>query len=207
MNNEPRKQVLWLEWSLLFIGMPIFAWTEVVPASKFLIFALPILYSIVVYRRNRPQIDLKQNRPNVVAIALRVIFGFSLLTLGVHLFLKDDLFLLPRSKPELWILILCCYPFVSAWPQEFLYRKFYFWRYQRLFPGESGLVWSSTLTFSFLHVMYDHWVPLVLTLAGGYLFSRLYVKTGSLFWPWLEHSLFGLWIFTVGLGSFFYEGP
>lgn len=189
------------------MGMPIFAWTEVVPASKFLIFALPILYSFVVYLRIRPQIARKQSRPSIVAVVLRVLFGFGLLTLGVYWFLEDDLFLLPRSNPGLWTLILCCYPFVSAWPQEFLYRKFYFWRYQRLFPGESGLVWSSTLTFSFLHVMYDHWVALALTLAGGYLFSRLYLKTGSLFWPWLEHSLFGLWIFTVGLGSFFYEGP
>jgi hypothetical protein len=42
---------------------------------------------------------------------------------------------------------------------------------------------------------------------GGVLFSKTWEDTGSLFLVSLEHALYGCWIFTLGLGEWFYEGP
>jgi membrane protease YdiL (CAAX protease family) len=102
-------------------------------------------------------------------------------------------------------MVMVFYPFLSAWPQEFIYRKFYFRRYEPIFKSEKALIISSTLTFGFLHIMYDNPVSVILSLFGGLIFSLSYNKTRKLFFPWIEHSLYGQMIFTVGLGRFFYE--
>ena len=44
-----------------------------------------------------------------------------------------------------------------------------------------------------------------LTLVGGLLFAYRYTKTGSLLTSCVEHALYGCFLFTVGLGRFFYH--
>jgi uncharacterized protein len=46
----------------------------------------------------------------------------------------------------------------------------------------------------------------VLTFFGGILFAWRYVETGSLLTSSVEHALYGCWLFTVGLGVYFYHG-
>jgi membrane protease YdiL (CAAX protease family) len=46
----------------------------------------------------------------------------------------------------------------------------------------------------------------VLCLIGGLLFALTYQHSGSLLLTCLDHALFGNFIFTVGLGQFFYHG-
>jgi hypothetical protein len=44
-----------------------------------------------------------------------------------------------------------------------------------------------------------------LTMLGGILFAWCYWETGSLFTAGFEHALYGCWLFTVGLGQYFYR--
>jgi hypothetical protein len=45
----------------------------------------------------------------------------------------------------------------------------------------------------------------LLTLAGGWLFARRYQRTRSLLAASVEHALYGVLAFTVGLGTLFYH--
>jgi hypothetical protein len=46
----------------------------------------------------------------------------------------------------------------------------------------------------------------VLTLIGGWLFARRYQRTRSLLAASVEHALYGVLAFTVGLGALFHHG-
>ncbi|HXB22539.1 MAG TPA: hypothetical protein VNV88_14225 [Candidatus Solibacter sp.] len=41
---------------------------------------------------------------------------------------------------------------------------------------------------------------------GGLLFALTYQQSGSLLLACIEHAIFGNFIFTIGLGQFFYHG-
>ena len=209
-----QNRVLWLEWAALFVAFPVLAFMEWLPVSKFLVFGVPVLYALLVYRLSRqgskpdaasPRRSVSlQQLPIVRIIALSV-----LLVLLARLMLGNGWFGLPRYRPELWLLIMCLYPLVSALPQEFLYRRFYMWRYARLFPaGESSgnaMLLSNAVLFSLLHLMYDNALALIVTFIGGALFAWSYQRSGRLRWVWLEHAVYGQVIFTSGLGRYFYE--
>jgi len=115
-------------------------------------------------------------------------------------------FALARERPLLWVAVLLCYPILSALPQELIFRVFFFHRYRVLFPA----VWQRSLlsaaVFALSHLVLGNWVAPLLSLAGGLLFAYTYAKTGSLALVALEHGLWGNWLFTLGLGAYFYGG-
>lgn len=45
-----------------------------------------------------------------------------------------------------------------------------------------------------------------LTFVGEVLFATCYAETGSLATSCFEHALYGCWLFTLGLGQYFYHG-
>ena len=47
---------------------------------------------------------------------------------------------------------------------------------------------------------------MLLSGVGGVLFARTYLTSGSLAMAALEHALYGNFIFTIGLGEFFFHG-
>ena len=49
---------------------------------------------------------------------------------------KTQLFIVLKSKPLLWVIILFVYSLLSVYPQELLYRTFFFQRYQSLIKNE-----------------------------------------------------------------------
>ena len=118
----------------------------------------------------------------------------------------QSLFAFPKEQPLVWVLVLLLYPFLSALPQELLYREFFFNRYEKLFKKEWILVLMSALSFCFLHIVYDNIWAIILSLVGGFIFGRSYQKTRSLFWVSLEHAIYGILVFTIGMGNYFYEG-
>jgi hypothetical protein len=46
----------------------------------------------------------------------------------------------------------------------------------------------------------------ILTLLGGLMFAKTYEETGSLVLSGIEHALYGGFLFTIGLGKYFYYG-
>jgi uncharacterized protein len=65
---------------------------------------------------------------------------------------------------------------------------------------------ASALAFGFVHIIFGSWISVVLSTIGGLLFALTYMKSGSLLLTCIEHALFGDFIFTIGLGQFFYHG-
>jgi membrane protease YdiL (CAAX protease family) len=60
--------------------------------------------------------------------------------------------------------------------------------------------------FGIGHVMFGNWIAVAGTMATGMLFAYRYDRTRSLAAVWLEHTLWGWLVFTVGLGGYFFTG-
>ncbi|MBN2894406.1 MAG: CPBP family intramembrane metalloprotease [Campylobacterales bacterium] len=129
----------------------------------------------------------------VLGLAMLVFIGYS------------KLFVLVLERPLVWVAILALYPLLSALPQEILFRRFFFYRYSALM-GSGALFWLSAALFALAHLPFGNEVALAGSFAGGILFAHSYRQSGTILSSWIEHSLYGIMIFTFGLGHYFYHG-
>ena len=142
----------------------------------------------------------------LVNILIRDIVCLAGLGVAVYLLAPQLLFSLVRQSPGLWAVIFMLYPLLSVYPQELLYRAFFFHRYQPLFGRGWGMLIASGLAFGFVHIIFRNWLAVGLCVIGGVLFSLTYQASGSLLLACLDHAIFGNFLFTIGLGQFFYHG-
>lgn len=134
-------------------------------------------------------------------IFIQFVIVAAVTTLYVWLVKPNALFCVPRSNLPLFGIILLVYTFLSVWPQEAIYRTFYFERYSDLFPSKKLLIFVNAIVFSLAHIFFKNTLVLVLTFIGGLLFAYTYVKTKSTTLVSIEHALYGNWLFTVGMGE------
>lgn len=114
---------------------------------------------------------------------------------------------LPRYNPELMLMIAALYPFLSALPQELVFRALFFRRYEAILPRAPALsIPLNAALFSFAHLMYWSWVVTLMTFAGGLLFAYSYRYRRNFPEAVVTHSLAGIVVFALGLGVFFYSG-
>jgi membrane protease YdiL (CAAX protease family) len=148
-------------------------------------------------------IKLRLFLPGFFVISLLLI-----ITAGIYLYFSEpqNFLGIPSYHPRIWILIMFLYPVFSALPQEFVYRRFFFHRYSALFSDKDMIIFSA-ITFGLLHIIFHHWQSVLLSAAGGYLFARTYSQSRSLIITVIEHSIYGIIIFTIGLHQYFYDGP
>jgi len=165
----------------------------------------PFLIGLLLMLVTRPSPQERERRRQTGAVLLRFLVLGTLLTLFVRLAMPPEFLDLPRHNPVLWLAIMLLYPLLSVWPQEVIFRRFFFARYHRIF-GNTGLVPASALAFGFAHIIFLNWVAVALTLAGGTIFAADYARYRRLGLACLEHSLYGCLIFTIGLGRYFYTG-
>ncbi|WP_025347775.1 CPBP family intramembrane glutamic endopeptidase [Nocardia nova] len=128
------------------------------------------------------------------------------LTATVAALRRDALFELPRRNPALWLAVTVLYPVLSVYPQELIFRSFLFHRYAPVFGDGAALVAASAAAFGYVHIIFGSWVSVALSGAGGLLFATRYLRTDSLLTASVEHAVYGILIFTVGLGRYFYHG-
>lgn len=206
------KQYLTLEFTALYIGMPVVFYFDLVPVQKIVALLVITLLCVLVlwYDRRHDfgrlfRMPGDDHGPILKELALKG----GAVTLGVFILAQyvqpSGLFAFPRREPVVWMVVMLLYPLLSALPQELIYRSFFFQRYDRLFRNDKVLGFASAIAFSFLHIVYDNGWALGLSLLGGLLFARTYRRTRSLFWVSVEHALYGCVIFTIGLGNYFYE--
>jgi membrane protease YdiL (CAAX protease family) len=112
----------------------------------------------------------------------------------------------PLASPGRWALVMLLYPLLAAYPQEVVFRGFFFHRYRGLFPRSWLLAAAGAVSFGLAHSLYGSWVSVALSAAGGGLFGWRYLRTGSLAVAGLEHGLWGDLLFTVGWGWWFHSG-
>lgn len=127
---------------------------------------------------------------------------------GAVLLASPDEFLgFVRHRPEIWAMVMLLYPIFSVYPQEVIFRGFFFHRYQPLFRQTWLLIGASALVFGYVHIVMGNGLSVVLSALGGVLFGWTYLRTQSLLAASFEHALYGCFIFTVGLGRYFYLAP
>ncbi len=124
--------------------------------------------------------------------------------IAVIVLFPEELFVLPEEQPLLWLAIVVFYPLLSVYPQELVFRAFLFERYGQVFG--TWTVAASATAFGFVHIVFGSWVSVVLSAAGGWIFATRYRRTRSLLAASVEHALYGILVFTVGLGQFFFHG-
>ncbi len=141
---------------------------------------------------------------------LKIISRFFLLSLlmmaFVYFYFPQHFFYLPTQKPELWLKVMLLYPILSVIPQTFVYRVFFIERYSRIFRSRWFFLFLGSLAFAFMHLIFRNWVAVLLTAIGGFLFLDTYLRSRNFLLSTAEHSLYGCFAFTVGLGSFLYSG-
>jgi len=116
------------------------------------------------------------------------------------------LFEFPRERPGLWLAVVALYPVLSVAPQTVLYRTLLVHRYGPLFARRWALVVAGGLAFGFAHLLFRNAIAPALTLVGGTVLVAAYLRHRSTPLSWLEHALYGIAVFTVGLGRWFYGG-
>lgn len=115
-------------------------------------------------------------------------------------------FAFPRQHPGWWAVVMLLYPFLSAWPQEFVYRRFFYWRYEAILGSGAARRVTNALLFGWLHLIFWNAPALILGAISGWIFARTFERSRNLTLVWLEHALYGMIAFTIGLGRFFYNG-
>lgn len=128
------------------------------------------------------------------------------LSVLVAILMPERWLILPLERTSLWAVIMVAYPVFSVYPQEVVWRAFLHHRYRPLFPGRWSLIAASAVAFGVMHVVFQNWIAVVLTLLGGVLFAHTYERSRSTLAVSIEHALYGCLVFTIGLGWFFYGG-
>ncbi|MCC8358631.1 CPBP family glutamic-type intramembrane protease [Salinimicrobium sediminilitoris] len=112
-------------------------------------------------------------------------------------------FLYPVENFKSYAITFFLYPLASVFPQEIIYRVYYFHRYHKIVPEKYLLMLSNAIVFGLTHFIYDNWVAPIATFLAGWIFIHNYYKTRSLLNVSLEHYFYGLIMFTIGFGYFF----
>lgn len=206
-----RRAYLFAEYAVLFFGV-IAAFDLLADGISPIPFLVALGIGCVVYLLHRPDFgrtDLLgttgmrgQLRSILSLWAVAAVVALA----GVALLLPDDLFGFPRSEPVTWAIVAVAYPLLSVYPQELIFRAFLFRRYRPTFGTGAGMVLASAFAFGFAHIIFGNWFAVVATTFGGLLFAWRYQRSGSLLAVSVEHGLYGVLIFTVGLGQFVYHG-
>jgi len=198
------KLRLYVELLLLFILYPISLAFEYNIIIKLLFASIGGIYILMYLIKNhlihfvKVKIDWKVFF-KVVAPRFLVIVIFS--TAYIYCFKRSNFFDMPLNSPVLWLFILIIYSFFSVTLQEYMYRVYYFHRFEKIFKRKASFIIINALVFSLAHSFLKNWLILIFTFIGGILFALTYFKTRSILLVCIEHALYGFWLFTVGIGK------
>lgn len=141
-------------------------------------------------------------------IFLRVILFMIASTFLMWWLIPEKLFIVVWENPLLWVAMTIIYSLFSVYPQEILYRVFFYRRYRHLVSNQWLFLGLNAVIFCYAHVVFFNTLVFALTLGGGILFAYSYQRKGSIMLTTIEHSLYGWWLFTLGIGDMLaFPGP
>jgi len=196
------------EFTFLFFALPLFCIFKLIPFGIVPFFLITLFWCLCVLLFDRT-FDKRQLwnqtalRPHLKRILTTYVIACFVVALVIFLYDKKLLFIYIRKTPLMWIFLMIIYPVFFVYPQEFVYRTFFFHRYKKIFPNHLMMIGASAFVFSYMHIVFQNAVAIVLTLAGGVLFAKTYYETKSTFTASVEHALYGCFVFTAGLHSYF----
>jgi len=205
--SKQKNLVKVLEIVFLYIATPLILFTPTPLWLKAIYFLLSITYTIWV-GITKENIRFKRVKTKVYkrifsVIGLRTMLIIVATSTFILLYNKEAFFQVIINKPFLWLGYSLIYILVSVIPQELIYREFFMKRYSDLFQNKTVLLIVNALLFSFAHIWFNSWIVLGFTFVGGIMFFLTYQKSKSLFVVILEHSIYGIWLYTVGYGELF----
>ena len=194
-----------IEFFIIFIIVPISFAIEFPVWIKMVIGSIGFTYIIFVLLKlegNKFKIAQHLNWKLFWKRTVLQLVGIAILTsIYVLIFDSKNLFTMPINKPLVWLVILFVYSFFSVYPQELIYRTFFFQRYKDLFKNETIFIFVNAALFSLAHLFFRNTLVMILTFIGGILFTLTFKKTKSTLLVSIEHALYGCWLFTVGMGE------
>lgn len=199
------KSLLLIEFLLLYFGIPLLIYFKLIIISKMtlLLFisipALLILLGDPNFEKTR-LFSIMCSSQFLTKLCIRFTISSLVITFFILLLLPQSIHTV-QLKFSNWISNAYNYLILSVIPQEILYRAFFFHRYPLLFKKGYNPVLLSTLTFSFAHIVYVNGMAIIVTLIGGYFFSSTYNKSRSLLITIFEHFIYGIMIFSTGIGG------
>jgi hypothetical protein len=212
--SVPGRLWLTIEMAVIFLGAPLAVW-EAVHSYGIPVFIalLPVLAVVLGFLLADPTFSLRREFTRgfgwttLLSILAVFVIGGGAVALYVAEMHPAWFLELPRERPETYAKIMLLYPAMSVAVQELVYRTFYFHRYGALLGGGRwlGILLNGAL-FGFGHIVIGSEFAILATLATGTLFAIRYALTRAYWAVFLEHTLWGALVFTVGLGPFFFTG-
>lgn len=214
-RGRPGRRQLWLEFAVLFLGIPLLLAFALSPRLLYpILLGMTAVGLILLVRtpgwRARRLIEGWRWRDLALLAAFAVGSGIAIFAF-VQALVPHRLLGIPLHQPQLWLMIMALYPIMLALPQEILFRALFFERYGALFGhhGE-GVPWAAiainAVVFGFAHLFYWNSLAIGLSAVGGAFFAYAYVARRSFPLAFAMHALAGQLVFTLGLGRFFYHG-
>lgn len=202
---------LWVEFIGFFVIVPVVIATGFPPNMMFpLLFGFTALGLVLLHVT--PGFEWRSLGAGARRINWRFVALIAAVTAvtgyaAIQLTAPDAAFFLLRENPMLMLMIAGLYPFLSALPQELVFRPLFFRRYAGILPAGSyaPMVLNAGL-FSLAHLMYWSWLVAAMTFFGGLAFAWAYEKRGNFPEAVVLHAVAGVIVFAVGLGVFFYSG-
>lgn len=194
----------YIELFLLFILLPCSFLLDYPAPIKVALAVACFAYSIFVVMRDKPikrqvlwslhTLDFWRN------LMVRILVIFVGAYVLMYFYKPDTIFVIFKDL-RLFFIIVFIYSFLSVTAQEFAYRTFFFHRYRDLFNNSAIFLIVNAFLFSLAHIMFENVVVLMMTFVGGLLFAYTYDKTKSLLVVSIEHAIYGLWLFILGIGD------
>src|SRR5215471_10843686 len=187
MGGVTAARMTWVctELLALWVVLPVLLWTDALPAVyRISVLVAAAVYALWVVRLERVRWDELGFRglvgflPSFLQGSLWIAVAVPVLFVAAAL-LHGEVGSLGRARPE----SLLALPLFS--------------------PG--FLVGLNAVVFAVAHLVYASWVSILLALAGRVIMARIYRRHGSFWGVWLVHLLFGVAVFLVGLGRYFYR--
>lgn len=184
----------------ILLAIPAPVWLKVFPVVTGFTYVLFLLYKYTKFKIKKPSTGLMRIFLKSVFLRLIPVTLFGLIF--VKIMAPEDFFRLMVQDTRLWFIVLFIYSIGSVIPQEIIYRNFFFKRYKSLIKNKNLFLVLNAFLFSISHMFLHSWVILGATFIGGVAFALTYQKTKSTWLVSIEHSLYGLILFTIGIGSF-----
>jgi len=211
-ESKPQRTILLVaEYAALFLGLPL--------AFRFGLVPIPVMPALWILAAGcllilvfTGTLDVKslwnarRLRTCITFVVVPFAVAAPVLLLVGWLYDPERLFTFVRQRPLFWLLLMVLYPILSVYPQGIIYRAFILHRYRPLFGPRWVRILASAIAFSAAHMIFQNWIAPILTFAGGLLFAWTYEQTRSGLLATMQHALFGCYLFTTGLGWYFYYG-
>jgi hypothetical protein len=205
----PSRAFLAAEFAILFVILPVMLSIHPTRLNVVLGLYLVAAYAATILHLT-PEFSWRDawggialTQRDCLAIALRFLLSSLTIVLVINLFMPAHLFSFPLQRPGLWLLVMVLYPFLSALPQELVFRTFFFQRYSALFRRPLMIAIASGVAFGFMHIVFHNAVSPLLSAIGGLFFSTSFMTHKSLKKVTLEHAVYGNMVFSAGLGLYF----